>query len=176
MSDASIEPSPWIARFATAVPARGHVLDLASGGGRHVRFLAARGHHVTAVDRDLARVAELTDEFPGRVELIEADLEAASWPLADRRFDAVIVTNYLWRPLRPHIVAAVAEGGILLYETFGVGNEAFGRPSNPDYLLKKGELLTWVSSEFRIAAYEFGEIGKPARAVVSRIAASRIRA
>src|SRR5512134_2649521 len=138
---ASIDsPSAWIVRWAGTLAPHGSVLDLACGSGRHVRYLAARGLRVTAVDRD----RDALDRCEGAAETIQADLEGAAWPLPGRRFDAVVVTNYLWRALMPHIVDSVAPGGLLLYETFARGHERFGKPSNPDFLLRDGELLTWV--------------------------------
>lgn len=159
-----VAPSPWIARFATLVTAGGAVLDLACGGGRHSRLFLDRGHPVTAMDRDVtqARLAE-------GAELVQADLEDGSpWPLAGRSFDAVVVTNYLWRPLFPPILAALKPGGALLYETFAAGNEAFGRPANPDHLLKRGELLD-LARGLTVIAYEDGIVEQAK--VVQRIAA-----
>jgi SAM-dependent methyltransferase len=164
-------PSPWIRRFAGRVPA-GPVLDLAAGGGRHSRLFLSLGHPVTAVDRDLAGLAALAGE-PG-FEAIAADLEDGSpWPLGLRRFAGVIVTNYLYRPILPAIVAAVAPGGILLYETFARGNERFGKPSNPAFLLEPGELIDAVADSLEILAYEHGEVTEPRPAVMQRIAATR---
>ena len=129
-------PSAWIERFAPLVRSGGAVLDLACGGGRHSRLFLDRGHPVTALDRDIAQ-AHLADG----AEMIEADLENGSpWPLAGRRFAAVVVANYLWRPLFPQLLDSLDAGGVLLYETFALGNEAFGRPRNPDHLLERGEL------------------------------------
>ena len=165
-----LAPSPWVVRFAGLVPAGGRVLDLACGGGRHTRFFLERHHPVTAVDIDLAGVADLT----GRpdIETIEADLEGgAPWPLTDRRFAGIVVTNYLHRPLLPAIVAAVAPGGVLIYETFAVGNERFGRPANPDFLLRPGELIDAVQGRLEIVAYENLEVAEPKPAMVQRIAA-----
>ncbi|HEU4417640.1 MAG TPA: class I SAM-dependent methyltransferase, partial [Planctomycetota bacterium] len=127
--------SPIIARWAVMVPAAGTVLDVAAGSGRHTRLFLQRGHLVTAVDRDVAALRTIAD---ARLEVIEADLETAAWPLAGRTFGGVVVSNYLWRPLLPMIVASVAPGGVLLYETFAVGHERFGRPVNPDFLLRPG--------------------------------------
>ncbi|WP_096700694.1 class I SAM-dependent methyltransferase [Magnetospirillum sp. 15-1] len=159
-----VAPSPWIARFAALVPAGGTVLDLACGGGRHSRLFLERGHPVTAMDRDVAQ-ARLAEG----AELIAADLEDGSpWPLAGRSFDAVVVTNYLWRPLFPSIRAALKPGGALLYETFAAGNEAFGRPANPDHLLKRGELLE-LAEGLTVIAYEDGIEG--GAKVVQRICA-----
>jgi SAM-dependent methyltransferase len=158
-------PSAWIVRWADAIAPRGSVLDLACGSGRHVRFLAARGHRVTAVDRS----PEALDRCEAATERIAADLEGAPWPLPGRRFDAVVVTNYLWRALMPHIVASVAPGGLLLYETFALGNERFGKPSNPDFLLRAGELITLVPG-LHVLAFEDGLLESPARRV-QRLAA-----
>ena len=133
------EPSRWITRFAPLVRPGAAILDLACGGGRHTRWFHARGHPVTAVDRDLSGLEDLRGQ--PELELVEADLEGAPWPLPGRRFGAVIVTNYLWRPLFPAILDSVDENGVLLYDTFARGNEAYGKPSNPDFLLEPGELI-----------------------------------
>lgn len=165
-------PSPWIVRFADAVPAGGEVLDLACGGGRHGRLFLERGHRVVALDRDLSGLGDWA-AHPG-IEPVEADLEDGSaFPLSGRRFAAVVVTNYLYRPLLPALVAAVAPGGLLLYETFARGNERFGRPSNPDFLLGPGELLDAVDGNLRVLAYEDLVVQKPKPAAVQRIAARR---
>ncbi len=157
------EPSPWVLRFAERVPEAGPVLDLACGGGRHTRLFLARGHPVTAIDRDLSGISDIF-AMPG-LEALEADLESgAPFPLAGRRFAGVVVTNYLYRPLIPALVAAVAPGGVLIYETFARGNENFGRPRNPDHLTKPGELLEAVRGKLRVVAYEdtIDQIPKPA--------------
>lgn len=165
-----LEVSPWVGRFAGLVPAAAAVLDVAAGGGRHTRFFLQRGHVVVAVDRNVSVLNDLQDH--PRVQIIEADLEGDNpWPLGDRRFAGVVVTNYLHRPLLPVLVAAVAEGGCLIYETFAVGNERFGRPSNPDFLLRTGELLEAVRGRLEVVAYENLEIAEPRPAVVQRIAA-----
>jgi SAM-dependent methyltransferase len=164
--------SPWVRRFAGLIPAGGSVLDLAAGGGRHTRFLLRLGHRVTAVDRDVSALADLQYQF--RLVILTADLEdGGPWPLGDRRFDGVVVTNYLHRPLLPDIVASVASGGCLIYETFAVGNERFGKPRNPDFLLRPGELLEAVRGKLAILAYEDLEMAEPKPAVVQRIAAVR---
>ena len=135
--------SRWVERFAAFVPAGGAVLDLAAGAGRHSRLFLDRGYSVVAVDRDPAPLQPLVGR-PG-FAVIVADLETgAPWPLGERRFAGVVVTNYLHRPLLPAIIAAVAPGGMLIYETFARGNERFGKPSNPDFLLAPGELLDAV--------------------------------
>jgi SAM-dependent methyltransferase len=150
------------------VPEGAPVLDLAAGSGRHARLFLERGHPVTALDRDVARLADL------EVEIVEADLEDGStWPLAGRCFGAVVVANYLWRPLLPHIVGAVGESGLLLYETFGRGNEAYGPPRNPAFLLEPGELLEAVRGALQIVAYEHGCFEHPRPSVRQRICALR---
>jgi SAM-dependent methyltransferase len=168
----SLRPSDWIERFASLVPAGGTVLDVAAGGGRHARLFRRLGHPVVAIDIDSGGLADLAAD-PG-VEILCHDLEDGSpWPLAGRQFAGVVVTNYLWRPILPDIVASVAPGGALLYETFAAGNERFGKPSNPDFLLKPGELLEAVRGAFRIVAYEDVELPDPRPAMVQRIAARR---
>ena len=161
-------PSTWVRRWSQLVPAGARVLDVACGAGRHVRWFAARGALVTALDRDAAALEPLRGIAD---ETVVADIEHGPWPLAGRRFAAVLCTNYLWRPLLPAIVEAVDAGGVLLYETFAVGNASVGKPSNPDFLLRPGELLA-AASGLRIVAYEDGFIDSPAR-FVQRIAALR---
>ncbi|MDP2373020.1 bifunctional 2-polyprenyl-6-hydroxyphenol methylase/3-demethylubiquinol 3-O-methyltransferase UbiG [Reyranella sp.] len=159
--------SSWIATWAGLVPSGAAILDVAAGNGRHTRFFADRGHPVTAVDREVSGLAAADN-----VEVIPADLEDGSpWPLAGRTFGAVAVTNFLHRPLFPHLFAALQPGGVLLYETFMIGNERFGRPSNPDFLLKDGELLELVRGRFSVVAYEARMISEPKMAMVQRIAA-----
>ena len=164
------EVSEWVARFAALVPTGGPVIDLAAGGGRHTRFFLALGHPVLAVDRDISALEALGSP---RLELLRADLEGAPWPLEGRRFAGVIVVNYLHRPLLPAIVAAVEAGGTLIYETFAVGNECHGRPHNPDFLLRRGELLEAVRGTLEVVAYEHGRVERPRPAVIQRIAALR---
>ncbi len=166
---AGLAPSPWVQRWSALVPAGAAVLDVACGSGRHTRWFAARGARVTALDRDAAALDALRDVA---AEIVAADIEAGPWPLAGRRFDAVVVTNYLWRALLPTLVASVDAGGVLIYETFARGNEAFGKPSNPDFLLAPGELLDAVRGALRVVAYEDGLLDAPPRCV-QRIAALR---
>lgn len=171
-NDPKEAPSAWIVRFAPLVPAAGAVLDLACGGGRHTRLFADRGYRVVAVDRDLGRLGDLA-RGP-RVEAIAADLESgAPLPFRGRRFAGVVVTNYLYRPLLGALVEAVEPGGVLLYETFATGNERFGRPSNPEFLLRPGELLDAVRGRLRVIAYEDLDVEEPRPAAVQRIAARR---
>jgi len=160
-------PSSWIAGWAHLIAPRGSVLDVAAGSGRHSRWLAARGHRVTAIDRDADAMAALADV----AEAITADIESGTWPLADRSFDAVVVANYVWRPLFPALRDALAPGGVLLYETFASGNETVGRPRRPDFLLARGELLA-AATGLRIVAYEDGFLADPDR-FVQRLAAVR---
>lgn len=163
-------PSPWVRRFAGLVPSGGAVLDLACGSGRHSRYFLGRGHPVVAVDRRSAGVADLRGR-PG-FEFVEADLEAGGRPaFVARRFAGVVATNYLHRPLLGAVAGAVAEDGVLLYETFAAGNARFGRPANPDFLLAPGELLSAVRGRLEIVAFEQGETTRPRPAAVQRICA-----
>lgn len=160
-------PSPWIERWAHLLRPGGRVLDLACGRGRHVRWLAARGHAVTAIDRD----ADALRALAPIATVIAADLESGPWPCAGQHFDGVVVTNYLWRPLWPQLMASLAPAGVLLYETFASGNETVGRPARPEFLLQPGELLQRCAG-LRIVAYEDGFLEAPER-FVQRVAAVR---
>lgn len=162
-------PSDWVRRFAALISPAGSVLDLACGHGRHTRLLAGLGHSVEAADRDADALAGLAS-LPG-VTIRQADLENAPWPYADRRFDGIVVSNYLHRPLFPHLVAVLAEGGVLICETFMLGNERFGRPSNPDFLLRPNELLEAFGARLHVVAFEQGEVAQPKPAVVQRLCA-----
>jgi SAM-dependent methyltransferase len=165
------EPSPWVKRFAPLIPARGRVLDLACGNGRHARYLIGLGYSAIALDRDTAAVADLASS--PQVQVIETDLEdGGTWPLAGQRFDGIVVVNYLYRPLFPHLLDGLAEGGVLIYETFARGNEAFSRPRNPDHLLLGGELIDIVGGHLQIVAYEHGLVESgPLPGVIQRICA-----
>jgi SAM-dependent methyltransferase len=130
-------PSDWVVRWTPLLPASARVLDVACGHGRHTHWLARAGHHVTAVDRDAALLVPLA----GLAHTLVADLEAGPWPLPGAVFDAVLVTNYLWRPIFPALKEAVAPGGLLIYETFAQAHAALGRPRRPEFLLRPGELI-----------------------------------
>jgi SAM-dependent methyltransferase len=169
------DPSGWVVRFAPLVPAGGPVLDLACGAGRHARLFLALGHPVVALDRDPGRLGALA-RAPG-LEVVEADLEdGAPWPLAGRRFAAVVVIDYLFRPLFPILVDSLAAQGLLIYETFARGHEALGRPTRPEFLLAPGELLEVVAGRLQVVAYEHGRIAAPRPAIKQRLCASRDRA
>ena len=165
----TLAPSAWIRRFASLVPRGARVLDVAAGRGRHARLFAVQGAHVLAVDRDAAALAEL-DGVIGVTTRV-ADLEGAPWPFAGELFDAIVVANYLHRPLLPHLLAALAADGALLYETFAAGNERFGRPSNPAFLLAPGELADVARDRLTLVAFEQGVVEGVRPAVVQRIAA-----
>jgi SAM-dependent methyltransferase len=165
---AQAAPSEWVCRFVAMIPRGGRVLDVACGSGRHTRLLAALGYRVEAVDRDAQAVAALA-QVAG-VSGMTADLEAAPWPYPGERFDGVVVTNYLHRPLLPTLVDSLAAGGVLIYETFARGNERYGRPSNPAFLLQPGELLRAAAS-LRVVAFEDLHVETPAPAMVQRICA-----
>jgi SAM-dependent methyltransferase len=162
---------PWIVRFAPLVPQGATVLDLACGAGRHARLFLGRGHPVSAVDIDVSGLDDLSGH--PQLEIVQADLENAPWPLPGRRFGAVVATNYLWRPLFEPVLEAVADGGLLLYETFAHGNEAHGRPTNPDFLLQPGELIELVRGRLQIVAYEHGYVERPRPAIKQCLCAAR---
>jgi SAM-dependent methyltransferase len=177
MPSASAHPPPasaaqgvstWIERFAPLVVPGARVLDVACGYGRHARFFAGRGHPVLAVDRDAAALAALSDD--ARIETAAVDLESGGWPLPDVRFGAVVVTRYLHRPLFPFLLAALDGDGVLLYETFAQGNEAYGRPTNPDFLLQRDELWQVAQHNLTVVAFEQGFVASPG-AVLQRLAA-----
>jgi SAM-dependent methyltransferase len=163
------EPSPWVVRWAASIQSGARVLDVATGNGRHALLLAAMGFTVDAVDRDLSGFGER----PANVMALEADLEAGPWPYDACRFGGIVVTNYLHRPLLPRLVDSLEPGGILIYETFAQGNERFGKPSNPAFLLAAGELLDAVRPHLRVLGYEDLVVTAPRPAAVQRIAARR---
>jgi SAM-dependent methyltransferase len=165
-----LSPSSWVERHASMIAPGARVLDLAAGHGRQSIFLAARGARVLAVDRNAAALASFADRS-GIVTRV-ADLEADAWPLQGERFDAVVCVHYLYRPRLANLLDMLGEGGVLIYETFAEGNEAFGRPSNPAYLLRDGELLELVRDRMTVVAFEQGVTPQyGTSAVVQRIAA-----
>jgi len=168
---ATLQASSWVARFARLIPVGGEVLDLACGSGRHSRLLVQMGYRVEAVDRNAELLAPLA-QVAG-VATRQADLESGPWPYFGRAFDGIVVTNYLWRPLLPQLFACLENNGVMIYETFMVGNERFSRPSNPEYLLRAGELLDLMHKRFTVIAFEQGEVEQPWPAMVQRIAVRR---
>jgi SAM-dependent methyltransferase len=169
-SHSDLPASPWIERWVSLIRPGGAVLDVACGTGRHGRLLARLGFEVDAVDRDPG----LFPDPPAGVRLLGADLEAAPWPYAGRLFDGIVVTNYLHRPLLGTLAASLERGGVLIYETFARGNERFGKPSNPDFLLAPGELLEAAAGGgLRVIAYEDLVVDAPRPAAVQRLCARR---
>lgn len=168
----TLSPSPWLDRHMASMPHGGQVLDLACGSGRHTRLLVERGYQVLAVDRNAQALAGLQN-LPG-VRTLELDLEGADWPLVGQRFAGMVVTNYLWRPRLPDLLAMLLPGGALIYETFMLGNEAFGKPSNPDFLLRSGELRQ-VAGAAGLREIDFieGYVASPKPAMVQAICAVR---
>jgi SAM-dependent methyltransferase len=165
--------SAWVTRFSAFIRPGGEMLDLACGRGRHARLFLALGHPVVLVDRDVSGVTDLVGK--PAAEVLEKDLEdGTGWPLGNRVFDAVVIANYLHRPLFPCIFGAVAPGGLLIYETFAEGNEKLGRPRKPEYLLRRGELIQLLEPSFQVIAFEDVELKLPRAAVVQRIAARKL--
>lgn len=165
-------PSAWVQRFAPLIAPGGAVLDLACGQGRHARYLAGMGFAVEAVDKDEAALEALRG-IPG-ISTRCADLEGGPWPYAGRHFAGIVVTNYLWRPLLPHLMAAMDKESVLIYETFMLGNERFHKPSNPAFLLRQDELRHVTRRHLELIAFEQGEITQPRQAVVQRLCAVRL--
>jgi len=167
--------SAWVMRFCPLIAQGGRVLDLAAGSGRHSVYLAKLGFSVLAVDRDAAALEVIAQSQPGlAIEIAQLDLEGSSWPLADRSglFDAVVVTNYLYRPYLDLLPDLLAEGGVLIYETFAHGNGAFGKPSNPDFLLQTGELLDFAARHsLHVLAYSDLYQAEPKPAMVQSLCA-----
>jgi len=164
-------PSPWIVKYAPLIPKNGRVLDLACGNGRHAIWLAKQGYQVDALDRDAQALANMA-----RMDNINAlivDLEAGDWPDSGLRYDGIIVSRYLYRPLLARLAELLYPGGILIYETFMAGNERYGKPSNPDFLLLPNELLETYSPLLSIIAFEQGEVKTPRLAVMQRICAKK---
>ena len=164
-----LKPSAWIVRFAPLVASGARVLDLACGYGRQARHFAARGARVLAVDRDAAALATLAGVRG--IETRAVDLETGAWPFAAERFDAIVAVHYLHRALFPHLLLSLSGDGVLLYETFAAGNAAYGKPSNPDFLLAPGELLELAREKLNVIAFEQGVVDGESPAVIERIAA-----
>lgn len=163
-------PSPWIERYAALIRAGGRVLDFAAGGGRHTRLLLARGHRVVAVDRDTSALQSAV-AGDAACRTVTLDLEGGEpWRLGGG-YDGIIVTNYLYRLAFADLVAALAPAGVLLYETFMLGNERFGKPSNPDFLLRPNELIEAFSPHLTVLAFEQGIVSRPRPAAIQRLAA-----
>jgi len=158
-----VNASPWVERWAPSIPSGGRVLDLACGNGRHAVHLAGRGYRVDAVDRDL-EASQAVRATPG-IHWQQCDLERGDWPFAPAAYQGVVVVNYLHRPLFPHLIETLAPGGVLIYETFALGQERYGRPKNPAYLLLPGELLELARGRLRVFAYEDVTEAAPARRV-----------
>ena len=172
MNHDSCLPSSWVRRWCGVIEVRGRVLDLACGSGRHTHFLLDCGFSVVAVDLE---ISSLNNSLTSRADVVvrQADLENEPWPFENDCFDAVIVTNYLHRPLFAHLIASLKPGGVLIYETFASGNGQFGRPNNPNFLLQPGELLAVVEGSTRVVAYEDVYVENPKPALVQRICAVR---
>jgi SAM-dependent methyltransferase len=165
-----VAPSDWVMRWARLVAPGGRVLDVASGKGRHARWFAAHGHPVDAVDRDAEAIDALANV--SGIHAVCADIEGGEWPFTRAAYAGVCVTNYLHRPLFATLLDALAPDGVLIYETFARGNERFGRPSNPDFLLNPGELLEVVRGRLRVLAYEDLTVEVPHPACIQRICAT----
>ncbi|MFO7190155.1 MAG: methyltransferase domain-containing protein [Pseudomonadota bacterium] len=173
MTHTTQTPSDWVVRWAPLVRPGGTVLDLACGYGRHARLFAACGHPVVAADRDAAALATLAGEANIETRVVDLEAQGAPWPFGAARFAGIVVTNYLHRPLFPPLLDALEEGGVLIYETFMAGNERYGKPSNPAFLLRPHELLEQVHGRLAVVAFEQGEVASPRPAVVQRICAVR---
>jgi SAM-dependent methyltransferase len=169
MSHAISQPSAWVMRWHRTILPEGIALDLACGFGRHTNLLRAAGYHIVAVDIDISGMGNFAGD--AAITILQADLEGGTWPIAEASFDGVVVTNYLHRPTFSRLLAALKPGGVLIYETFADGNGEFGRPSNPDFLLRPGELLKMVDGVARIIAFEEGYVDAPNPALVQRICA-----
>ena len=161
--------SPWVRRFAPAIPKDGMVLDLACGAGRHTALLASLGHQILAVDQDISALEPLQSSS---IHIQALDLEDSDWPLLNQHFSGIVVTNYLYRPFLDELPKMLTEGGVLIYETFADGNAEFGKPSNPNFLLKSGELLALAHrSDLQVISYEDIYLDHPKPAMVQRICA-----
>ena len=162
------DPLAWVVQHTGHIAEGGRVLDVACGSGRHTRYLLDLGFRVTAIDRDISRLADIIEDESLRV--LEYDLEDGTrWPLPGETFDGIVITNYLFRPLFPRLAEALSEGGVLIYQTFAAGNEAYGKPRNPDFLLLENELQEFFGEKFKVLAFHQGFVETPSPAVVQRI-------
>lgn len=172
-------PSPWVVEHAPLIRKGGRVLDLACGSGRHALWLAGQGYRVDAVDRDAQALAGLQGKL--HIDAHIADLETGTWPASDPHYaagylgiyDGIIVSRYLFRPLLSALAGMLAPGGVLIYETFMQGNERYGRPSNPDFLLQPDELKSVYEPLLHIHAFEQGKVEHPVPAMMQSICASK---
>ncbi|MCF8467075.1 MAG: class I SAM-dependent methyltransferase [Sneathiella sp.] len=165
--------SPWIEKYSKLIPQNGPVLDVACGSGRHSLYLLGVGYDVIVVDIDTAEISKIQG-YPN-LSIVEADLEKDPWPFSKPAFSSVVVVNYLWRPLFPDLLDALLPGGILLYDTFAQGNERYGRPSNPDFLLAPGELYNLCQGKLEILDFMHGYVEVPKPALRQSIAARKPR-
>ena len=172
MPDPKTTPaSDWIKRHSDKLNAGSHILDVACGKGRHTRWLLESGFQVTAVDINLSGIVDLPEQRA--LTRLERDLEQGSWPFAAQSFEGIVVTNYLYRPTLHDLLESLTIGGVLLYDTFAVGNERLGKPSNPDFLLRPGELLVCFAKNMKVLAYDHGQVSFPKPAIRQRLCAIR---
>lgn len=171
MQDQHNNISGWVYHHADRIPPDSDILDLACGKGRNARYLANLGHRITLIDHDLSGVVDLAGDR--RFKLIKHDLEHSPWPFAARSFDGIVITNYRYPPLYPHLITALSDGGTLIYDTFAVGNEHYGRPRNPAFLLEPGELLDAFAADLHIVAYDHGYVDAPKAAIRQRLCACK---
>ena len=164
-----LPPSAWVQRCSDLLKPCSTVLDLACGSGRHTHYLAGKGHDVTALDKNPEALSKISSSIG--ISPYEFDLETGSWPFSELKFDAIVVTNYLYRPILQNIVDTLSPSGILIYETFMSGNEQFGRPSNPDFLLRPNELINLVHEKLNVLLYEAGRVNDPKPGLIQRICA-----
>lgn len=170
-STAKPRPSKWVKKYSSLFPHPGPILDVASGGGRHTRYLLRKGYSVIAIDKNVLPLQNLKTPL---LSPVRVDLEAqAPWPFKPDSFGGVVVTNYLHRPIFQNIIDSLAKDGLLIYETFARGNEKFGKPSNPNYLLKPGELIRLTLNELHILSYEDITTDQPKPARLQRICARK---
>lgn len=166
-------PSPWIVQHAACIPKAGRVLDLACGSGRHAIWLAAQGYQVEAVDRDVQAVAPM--QGMRNINVTISDIETGAWPESQEKYDGIVVSRYLFRPLLAKLATMLKPDGVLIYETFMAGNEHYGRPRNPDFLLKPDELKTVYAPLLEVHAFWQGEVAGEVPAVMQRICAVNSR-